>query len=82
MEEAMSYFTKLSKDERVQELAYDEYRRKMDYRLDRQELIEEGIQEERKEMVLNMLKEKTDIAFISKITGFSKEEIEKLKKNS
>jgi len=29
-----------------------------------------------------MLKEKVERAFISKITGFSKEEIEKLKKNS
>jgi len=29
-----------------------------------------------------MLKEKTGIAFISKITGFSKEEIKKIKKNS
>ncbi|MBC6415841.1 MAG: hypothetical protein GDA46_05565 [Bdellovibrionales bacterium] len=29
----MSYFTKLLEDESLQELAYDEYRRKMDYRL-------------------------------------------------
>jgi len=29
-----------------------------------------------------MLKEKVEMAFTSKITGFSKEEIEKLKKNS
>jgi len=35
--------------------------------------MKEGLQE----MVLNMLKEKTDIAFISKFTGFSKEEIKK-----
>ncbi|MBC6415154.1 MAG: hypothetical protein GDA46_02025 [Bdellovibrionales bacterium] len=30
----MSYFSKLSEDERLQELAYDELRRKIDYRLD------------------------------------------------
>jgi len=29
-----------------------------------------------------MLKEKVEMAFISKITSFSKEEIEKIKKNS
>jgi len=28
MEEAMSYFGKLSEDERMQELSYDEYRSK------------------------------------------------------
>ncbi|MBC6416196.1 MAG: hypothetical protein GDA46_07450, partial [Bdellovibrionales bacterium] len=75
-----------SEDERMQELAYDEYRRKMDYRLDIQDSKEEGFEQGRKEgqqeIVLNMLKEKVEIAFISKITGFSKEEIEKLKKNS
>jgi len=48
----------------------------------RQEGMQEGIQKGRQEIVLNMLKEKVEMAFISKITGFSKEEIEKLKKNS
>ncbi|MBC6416166.1 MAG: hypothetical protein GDA46_07290 [Bdellovibrionales bacterium] len=48
----------------------------------RQEGMQKGRQERDKEIVLNMLKEKVEIAFISKITGFSKEEIEKLKKNS
>ncbi|MBC6416162.1 MAG: hypothetical protein GDA46_07270, partial [Bdellovibrionales bacterium] len=43
---------------------------------------QEGRQERDKEIVLNMLKEEVEMAFISKITGFSKEEIEKLKKNS
>ncbi|MBC6415747.1 MAG: hypothetical protein GDA46_05070, partial [Bdellovibrionales bacterium] len=44
--------------------------------------MQKGRQEGRKEIVLNMLKEKVEIAFISKITGFSKKEIEKIKKNS
>jgi len=90
MEEVMSYFTKLSEDERIQELAYDEFRKKMDYRLYKQawrkkgfeQGRQEGLQEGMQKIALNLLKEKTDIAFISKITGFSKEEIKKLKKNS
>ncbi len=41
---------------------------------------QEGRQTERQQVVLNMLKEKSDIAFISKVTGLSKEEIKKLKK--
>ncbi|MBC6415066.1 MAG: hypothetical protein GDA46_01555 [Bdellovibrionales bacterium] len=48
----------------------------------RQEGLQKGIQKGRQETALNLLKEKVDIAFISKITGFSKEEIKKLKKNS
>ena len=42
----------------------------------------EGRQERDKEVVLNMLKEKADIAFISKVTGLSEKEIKKLKSNS
>ncbi len=44
----------------------------------RQEGMEKGMQA----VALNMLKEKADPAFISKITGLSEEEINKLKKNS
>ncbi|MBC6414770.1 MAG: hypothetical protein GDA46_00005 [Bdellovibrionales bacterium] len=43
---------------------------------------QEGLQEGMQKIALNLLKEKVEIAFISKITGFSKEEIKKLKKNS
>ncbi len=39
----------------------------------------EGRQERNKEVILNMLKEKADISFISKITGLSEKEIKKLK---
>ena len=38
-----------------------------------------GRQERNKEVVLNMLKEKADIAFISKVTGLSEKAIRKLK---
>ncbi|MBC6416156.1 MAG: hypothetical protein GDA46_07240 [Bdellovibrionales bacterium] len=47
MEEAISYFAKLSEDESLQDLAYDEFRRKMDYRLEKQDWIEEGIEQGR-----------------------------------
>ena len=42
----------------------------------------EGRQEGRQEVVLNMLKEKADISFISKVTGLSAKEIKKLKNGS
>ena len=52
----------------------------------RKEGIKEGIKEGRqardKEVVLNMLKEKADISFISKVTGLSEKEIKKLKNGS
>ena len=39
---------------------------------------QEGIQKRDREVVLNMLKKQTDIAFISEVTGLSEEEIKKL----
>ena len=39
----------------------------------------EGRQERNKEVVLNMLKKKTDISFISEVTGLSEKEIKNLK---
>ena len=44
--------------------------------------MQKGREEERQEIILKMLKEKVDIAFITKITGFSEAEIKKLSKNS
>ena len=43
---------------------------------------QEGRQERNKEVVLNMLKKKTDISFISEVTGLSAKEIKKMKKDS
>ena len=48
----------------------------------RKEGIKEGRQERDKEVILNMLKEKADIAFISKLTGLSEKAIRKLKNGS
>ena len=42
----------------------------------------EGRQERDKEVILNMLKEKADIVFISKVTGLSEKAIRKLKNGS
>ena len=40
---------------------------------------QEGRQKRDREVVLNMLKKKTDIAFISEVMGLSEEEIKQLK---
>ena len=52
----------------------------------RQEGEKEGLQKGRharnREVILNMLKEKADISFISKVTGLSEKEIKKLKNGS
>ena len=48
----------------------------------RQEGIQQGMQKERQQVVLSMLKEKADMAFICKVTGLSEEEIKKLKNGS
>ena len=39
---------------------------------------QEGRQERAREVILNMLAQKADIAFICKVTGLSEEEIKKL----
>ena len=41
---------------------------------------QEGKQEGKQEIILNMLKNKIDISVISKMTGLSKDEIDKLKR--
>ena len=47
----------------------------------RQEGMQQGWQERNYEVVSNMLREKADTAFISKVTGMPVKEIKKLKKN-
>ncbi len=42
--------------------------------------LQAGMQKEKQQVALNMLKEKEDLTFISKVTGWSIEEIKKLKK--
>ncbi|MBC6416031.1 MAG: hypothetical protein GDA46_06565, partial [Bdellovibrionales bacterium] len=77
-----------SEDERMQELAYDEYRRKMDYRLDIQDSKEEGFEEgfeqgrqaEKREQAVKLLELGVDISTIIKVTDLSKNKILQLKK--
>ena len=40
--------------------------------------IEQGMQQERQQVILNMLKKNAEISFISEVTGLSPEEIKKL----
>ena len=54
--------------------------RKLGLKQGREQGLEQGREQERQTMVLNMLKKKTDISFISEVTGLSKEQIEKIKK--
>lgn len=44
--------------------------------------LRKGRQERNREVILNMLKEKLDISLVSKVTGLSAKEIEKLKNGS
>ena len=41
--------------------------------------IEKGMEKERQQVVLNMLKEKADLAFISKVTGLSVKKLKQFK---
>ena len=43
---------------------------------------QKGREERDKEVIINMLKEKADISFIAKVTGFSESQIKELKNNS
>ena len=87
----MKHFAKLSEEEKLQDIAFGKWRTEMDYRLDRSGWIEygekrglekgreEGREEQNKEFVLKLLKEGTELAFISKVTGLSEKEILKIK---
>ena len=48
----------------------------------RQEGLQAGIEKEKQQVVLNMLKEKADLTFISKVTGLSENQINRLKNDS
>ena len=48
----------------------------------REFIKEQGRWEGRQQLILNMLKKKVDIAFISEVTGLSEKEIKKLKNGS
>ncbi|MCZ0932614.1 MAG: Rpn family recombination-promoting nuclease/putative transposase, partial [Oligoflexia bacterium] len=88
---ALKHFYKLSKDQELYQEALTREISEVAYRLDKAGWLEEGIEKgmekgmvqggfnKQKEIALNMLEEKANISFISKVTGLSKPEISKLK---
>ena len=58
LKEVKDFISCFSIDERMQELAYDEYRRKMDYRLDKQGWREEGFEQDRQEGIEQVMQDK------------------------
>ena len=86
MEEAMAYLRKFSREEqfRILEEAQEKNRRNQmareDYVFDKgkEQGKEEGIKKGRMEIIFTMLQEKADPSFISKVTGLSETEIQKL----
>ena len=66
-------------ERRYLDLASLEYAKKYEYNLGKEEGREEGIKRNKIETAKKMLAEKIDIELIMKITGLTKEEIEKLK---
>ena len=100
MRMALNHLNKLSRDEELYQQALTEQINRVAYALDRDGLLEEGMQKGlekgraeglekgiqkgqtkgKQEIALNMLKEKADISFISKVTGLSEDEIIKIGK--
>ena len=72
--------------ERADRLAREDYVReeglKQGLQRGREEGLQQGVwkgrQEERRQLALKMLKKKTDISFISEVTGFSETQIKKI----
>ena len=87
MKTAVQHLEELSKDDKLRMIAEARQKEIMDRHSFQQDGYDEGWEKGhqkgrrkgRQEVVLNMLKKKMDIAFISEVTGLSKEEIKKLK---
>lgn len=91
MEEAMFHLKELSRDEglrlveEAREKAWKDQAAREDESFDRgikrgiEKGIEKGIKQGKQELVVSMLKNGMEVSLISKITGFSKEEIVELK---
>ena len=75
LKEANEKLNGLSEDEKMQRIAW--WRQKAI--MDEKAIYSKGVQEEKEEIARKMLEEKMDIILISKLTGLTKEEIEKLK---
>jgi predicted transposase YdaD len=78
LERIVKYMEELNRDDMFVGIfnhEEDEIKLRNSYKLDG---IEEGTIKEKQQVALNMKKENSSIEFISKVTGLSKEEIEKL----
>ena len=82
MEEDMVRFRRLSKEESYQMWEEAKEKARLIQAARENQAFEQGMEKERQQVVLNMLKEKADLAFISKVTGFSIKKITKLKTGS
>ncbi len=82
MEESMAYLRKFSEEEQRQILRDAREKNRRD-RVAREDYVfDQGKEEGREELVIQMLKNGADINFVSKFTGLSKAEIKKLKNGS
>ena len=83
----MEHFDRLSKEEKLQELALDEWRNNMIHESIKAGWIkfgekkgrEEGMQKGIKKVVLNMLQEGSKVSFICKVTGLSEDKVKEIK---
>ena len=86
MKQVVNRWQQLSKEETLQiiEEAEEKQRRDRAGQIDYARIkgMEEGMKKGRQEVILKMLKKKTDIKFISEITGMPVKEIKKLKNGS
>lgn len=59
---------------------YDELKKQEAYELGEASGVEQGIEQNKVEVALNMLRENTNSDFICRVTGLSLDEVEKLRK--
>ena len=81
IKKAMDIINEMSMDEKEWELYMSRQRAILDYNTGMRDAREEGARIKNIENAKNMLKEKIDVQIIEKVTGLTKEEIEKLVEN-
>ena len=81
IDKAIDIIDQMSMDEKEWNLYISRQRAIWDYNTGMRTAREEGAKLEKLEIAKNMLKEKVDIQIIVKVTGLTKEEIEKLEEN-
>ncbi len=82
IDKAIDIINQMSMDEKEWNLYISRQRAIWDYNTGMRTAREEGAKQEKLEIAKNMLKEKVDIQIIEKVTGLTKEEIDKLIKKT